>query len=430
MLGAILRVMADGRDFPSGNEKANSAENRLSLLSLSEQQKNADLLDSSLQTTGVLNRLGTVYADTLRQVPGKLVNTLSDDIEKNIAGTSLKVGIAGGIGIVSAIALARSPVAAKTILSGVGLASTVVAADSALTFSRDALSAETALARKSLAEHGSSSLARFGADLIETAPAMVAGAKIGLRVSPKLESLNLLANTIQSKLEFPLRKVVPEKLHFVGTDVKAVPAVNSEQGLNLFHAADDLTRSTPWRGIEDARILKVEGANMKASSRLPGTQQETFIGGRKDYAFHTHESEILPTSGDFLSVRKAGIVSLPKEGMLVFHEGRAMQAEEILRLRKSGNAGAALALQAELESNTMATLVLDPKRELAVGVNLRWSGAENKLVAINAKPVNYNDAVNNLSRFTGRLNIETMESPTPLLTKPGMYNLLERIRGY
>lgn len=420
--------MADGRDFPPGIEKANSSENRLSLLSVS--QSNADLLDSNLKSKGVLNRLGTVYADTLSQVPSKLISTLADDIENNIAGTSLKVGIAGGIGIVSAIALARSPVAAKTILSGVGIASSFVAADSALTFSGEALSAETVFAQKALAEQGSNSLARLGADLVETAPAMVAGIKLGLRVSPKFESLNSLANSVQMKLEFPLRKVVPEKLHFVGPDVKSLPLANGERGLNLFQAADDLTRSTPWRGIEDARILKVDGAKLKASSRLPGTSQETFIGGRKDYAFHTHESEILPTSGDFLSVRKAGIVSLPKEGVLIFHEGRAMQAEEILKLRKTGNASAAAALQSELESNTMATLVLDPKRELAVGVNLRWSGAENRLVATNAKPVNYNDAVNNLSRFTDRLNIESMQSPTNLLTKPGMSTLLERIGGY
>lgn len=423
--------MGEPSELFENHDKANPSESRLSLLELSQSnQKTADLLDTTLPVTSSLSRLNTVYADTLRQVPGKVFSTIADDFTNNTGSTAIKLGIAGGIGLASAVLLARSPVAAKTLLSGIGIASTAVAAESTLSFSADAMSAETLLAQKALADRGSSSIARLGADLLETAPAMMAGVKLGLRISPKFESLNSLANAVQNKVEFPLRTVVPEKLHYLGPDSKTVASVNSERGLNLFGAAEDIAKATPWRGIEDARILKVQGANLKASARLPGSQHETFIGSRKDLAFHTHESELLPSSADFLSVRKAGIVSVPKEGILVFHEGKAAQADEILKLRKTGNTVAAEALAADLESNTMATLILDPKKELAVGVNLRWSGAENRMIPVNAKPVNYAEAVNNLSKFTGRLNIDALNSPTYLLTKPGMSSLLHRIRGY
>lgn len=410
-------------------DKAYQTESRLSLLALSENE-NGDLLSTKVDSKNALSRLASVYSDTLSQVPGKLLSTVSDDLTNNVGGTAIKLGIAGGIGLGSALLLARSPVAAKTLLSGIGIATTAVAAESTLSFSAEALSAESSIAQKKLADDASSSIARLGADLIETAPGLMAGAKLGLRMSPKIDSLNSLANSIQSKVEFPLRTVVPERLHFLGTDTKTISSVSSERGVNLFKAADNLAQSTPWRGVEDARILKLDALNLKASARLPGTQHETFIGGRKDFAFHTHESNILPSSADFISVRKAGIVSLPKEGLLVFHEGKGVQAEEILRLKKAGRTTVAEALTGELESNTMATLVLDPKRELAVGVNLRWSGAENRMIAVDARPVKYVDAVNNLSRFTDRLNIEALESPTHLLTKPGMYKLLQRIRGY
>lgn len=422
--------MGELTDYFAQNEKADPAEDRLSLLALTANTKSSELLDSKISNNSALSRMGSVYADTLSQVPGKLFSTISGDLQNDATGTALKVGIAGGIGLGSAILLARSPVAAKTILSGLGFASGIVAADSTIRFSVDAASAKTDLARRHLSDAGSSSLARLGADLIETAPAMVAGARLGLRISPKFDSLNRLANSVQTQVEFPLRQVVPEKLHFAGSDTRTITAANSESGVNLFRAAEDLAKSTPWRGVEDARILKISGNDVRASARLPGRQHETFLGSRKDMAFHTHESELLPTSGDFLSVRKGGIVSVQKEGLLVFHEGKAAQAEEILQLSKTGSKRAADALHLRLESDTMATLIVDPKKELAVGVNLRWSGAENRMMVVDAKPVNYGDAVNNLSRFSGRLNIEALESPTRLLTKPGMPQLLQKIRGY
>ena len=414
---ANLDKVSDITNLPGLPSSAQAKSNDVSLLN-----------SESKSSLSPLQNLASVYGEIIPRAPGAVASSLLDDWQNHKLETAGKMAIAGGIGLGSAVLLARSPVLAKSLLAGIGMGSTVLATGSALNFSAEVVNADSAQALQKLSDRGSQSLGRLGADLIETTPAMLLGAKAGLGLSSRVPSLESLATSVRDNLEFRVRSLVPDRLHYIGMDGKTMTGMQNGGGANLFRAGEEMLQSTPWRGVEDARLFKMNAeGKLKISSRLPGTESETILGRRADYAFHTHEARVVPTSSDYTSVRNGGIIGIPKEGIITFYEGRGEQAKQIAQLIRDNKPAAAATAAEQLHQGGLPAIVLDTRNKLAVGVNLEWLASENRLVPTSFRAINYEKAVSNLSSWNGKINYETMASSRELLVQPGLRELIGKI---
>lgn len=426
----------DGFNLDKEIDPAGAQSSSLSLLSVSqpsERQRNADLLnpDSTLPQRSLSN-IGSVYSQVLPELPSAIAAKLKDDCINNTGSTLIKLGESAALGLGAAVLLSRSPVLAKTLLTGAGIGTSAYMLGSAASFTAESASAKTPEEQRQLSSRTVNSLAKFSADLIETTPAFIAGTAGGTLLSPRIATLDSIATAVRNTGEYKLRQVIPQDFHYIGLDAKRIKNLGTNGELDILKAGNEMMKSTPWRGVEDGRFIKAGNDSIKISARIPSTIDDTIMGSRSEAMFHTHEQKILPTSGDFNSVYGTGIVGVPKRGLLTFYEGTGAEAERLSAMIKSArnNSAELAALQdtAEaLHSRTFNSLVVDPTKQLAVRVDMRWNGFANRMEASSIQALDFADTVKNLSRWDGRLNIKAIQSSPKALAKPGMSELLQRI---
>lgn len=388
----------------------------------------SNVLKSDTGTSGLSN-LASVYLKTIPAVPREFVNALSADI--NSPGeTALKVLESTAIGLGTAVLLARSPVLAKSLLTIGGVGAGTLALGSTISFSEKAFRANSAAEQIALANSAGKTLGKLSAEMLETAPGLIIGSHAGLRLSKQFAPISTISESVKNIAELPARRLSPEGLHYFSLDARTIRFANAEsEASNVLQAAQEMMKSTPWRGVEEGRFFKLHpgASEIKFSARLPGSQAEVYMGKRAEQMFHTHESRLLPTSGDFNTVYNTGVIGVPKEGVITFYEGTGKEAESIIRLQRAGKAEEFAQAAQALEQKTFRTIVVSPQNELSVRVDLRWSSEHNGMMPVSIKPVDYADAVKKLSKWTGKLNIEAMQTSSEALLKPGMTDFIRKI---
>ncbi len=428
-------MVLEDRDNPQG-EKSKSTEGgerQLSLLSLALEHdtlsKNVDLLSSS--HNGLLKsvkNVAAVYGQMIPELPGAIANQLKHDLVDETGSTMTRFAESAAIGLGTAVLLARSPVLAKTLLTGAGIGSSALMIGSASSFSYEALGANSILEQKQLAESGTKSISRLSAGLIETAPALAAGTTLGLKLSSRVAALDSIAIATRNSAEFRTRMLVPEGFHYFSLDAQKIAAVAEGSEMDLMRAGKEMMRSTPWRGVEEGRFFKIsENNSVKVSARIPGSQYEVLMGPRAQQMFHTHDAQIIPSSGDFTSVYGTGIVGLPKEGILTFYEGAGREAENIVALTRAGKMEKAVEAATALHERSFPSLIVDESKQLSMRVDLRWNPQLNRLEPTSIRPLDYADTVKNLSKWDGRLNISAIQTAPEALLKPGMTELMRKL---
>lgn len=412
---------------------AHESRAELSLLSLSLAKglsSNPDLLKS--QEIGFLrnvNNAAAVYCDLLPGVPAAIATQLKSDLSEHTGATIGTLAESAALGLGTAVLLARSPVLAKTLLFGAGLAGSTLMAGGTLRFTAEAFNADTQDAQSRLSEQARVSLGKLGANLIETTPAMMLGATSGYMLSSRVAALDTLAGNVRDTAELKMRRIVPEGFHYLSPDAKTLKLAGTANGeVNLYAAAEEMMQKTPWRGMEEGRFFKASTQNsLKISARLPGSEDQVMMGRRAEQVFHTHESSLLPSSGDFNTVYGTGVVAVPKRGILAFYKGTGKEAENVIKLLNSGKAEEAAQAAQALHSRTFESLLVDPRNKLAAGVELSWNHTANRLEPVSVRPLDFSETVNNLSKWKGQLNIEALKSSSEALLKPGMTDFLRKI---
>jgi hypothetical protein len=411
-----------------------SGDSQLSLLSLSQNRaaslKNAELLSPS---EGGLNKslsnIAAVYAKVLPEIPAAIGHEIKTDIQDKPGATALRFAESAVIGFGTAVLLAKSPVLCKTLLSGVGIGSSAVMLGSGALFTRDAMYANTKFEQDKLAQSAINSSAKLGAAFIESTPAILLGASGGTMLTSRVAALDAIASSTRNSVEYKTRAIVPEGLHYVGLDAKTFKNIGSAGELNLYSASEEMLARTPWRGVEEGRFFKVASENsIKISERLPGERLEVVMGRRGQQMFHTHESEILPSSGDFTSVYGTGVVGVPKQGILTFYEGVGKEAQNAVTLLKAKDSETATAAIEALQRRTYSSVVVEPSKELALRVDMRWDALENRMAAHEVSPLNFADTVKKLSKWNGHFAPSAIESSPEELLKPGMRELISKIK--
>ncbi len=387
----------------------------------------ADVLPQGGLPGGFSNE-GDAIARLLSKVPSALCEELADDWNNHRGEVWKKSAISAGIGLGSAILLARSPVLVKGVMTimGIGAAASTTVFGSRFVLS--AWNADKEQERELLATSTSKTIARVGAELIETTPGFLAGTGSGIFLTSRVAALEAIALKVRHGVDFRARSLVPESLHYVGSDVRTVCGVGRGKGtFDLLRATEEVAQYNPWRGIEEGRFFKTGNGKIKFGSTLPGTTDELIMGRRADHMIHTHADKVLPTSGDFNSVRGTGIVSVPKHGVTTFFEGTSLEAENALALGRAGKlAEAEQALQA-LHQRTFSSLVIDRTKQLALKVDAKWSPTSG-LEPVAVRPVDFSQATQHLRSWNGRtLRLSELSTSSDALLKPGMTELMQRV---
>ena len=396
---------------------------------------NAELLaNNENRLTKSVSNLAGVYSNLFPELPSALAAQLKTDLQ-NPGSTALKLAESAAIGFGTAVLLAKSPVLAKTLLAGAGISASALMLGGTMRFSAEAMSANTPDEQARLGISGAQTVGRLTAELLETAPAMAAGAVGGFKLVDKVPTLASLSAKVRDLGELPARRLVPEGFHYLSTDAgtafmsrraAGAPAVAAE--FDILQAAKEMTQRTPWKGIEEGRFFKTAGNDaIKMSARLPGNPDEVMMGRRAQQMFHTHEKALLPTSSDFNSVYGTGVIGVPERGIITFYEGTGREAQRLSALMKTNKTPETALAVREMLDRDFRSLVVDPAKELAVRVDMRWSPAENRMRLNSIQPLDYSATVNKLSKWNGKLNIESMQTASEALLKPGMTDLLRKI---
>lgn len=372
-----------------------------------------------------LDNQAAVFGRLIPQIPAAVAETLADDWRNHKGAMAAKIGMAAALGTGSAILLARSPMLAKSLLGLAGLAGGTHAAIGTGRFAVCAWNADSEAQRNALVADGRRSLGRIGADLLETAPALVAGTRVGIGLTKRFASLDSTALSVRDKINNPLH----ERLSYLRGDAKTLTGVSGETGIDLLKVADDMATRTPWSSVEEARLFRAtQNKAVKIGGKVSGTADEVMLGGRFDNVFHTHGSRILPTSGDFTAVNGTGVISIPERGLLTFYSGNGAQAGAVEQMLVRGRTTAAFEAATNLQGQTFRSLVVDKSQGLAVRVDAVWVdkvGLQPKAVTV----VEFDEALKVLQSWDGRrLAIETLTTPAPrMIEQGGMADLLRRL---
>lgn len=429
----------DGFNFDKEPQKTDAQSGTVSLLSLArqdnERQQKTELLKTDVASPGLrgsVSNIASVFGQILPELPSAVAAKLKDDSVNHTGSTLLKLGESAAFGFGAAVMLARSPVLTKTLLASAGLGSSAYMLGSAASFTAESAAARTPEEQRRLSSRALNTLAKFSADFIETSPGFIAGTAGGAYLSPRVATLDSMAVSVRENAELKLRRTMPQEFHYLSFDAKRIKNLGANGELNILKAGEEIMKATPWRGVEDGRFVRAGEESLKISARIPTDRYATVMGKRAETMFHTHEEKILPTSGDFNSVYGTGIIGIPKQGLLTFYEGTGREAERLSAMIKSAQTGAtdeaALLNTAEaLHSRKFNSLVIDPSRQLAARVDMRWNGFANRMETSAVQALDFADAVKKLSKWDGRLNISAIESSAEALGKPGMGELLSKL---
>lgn len=369
-----------------------------------------------------------VLSRLVPKLPGAICHSLEDDWSNHQSALWGKLAISTAVGLGSAVLLSRSPALVKSVMGLMGVTAAMGGTVATGSFLHSAWNADTERDRELLAARTSHTLGGLAADMIETTPAFLAGTGGGVFLTSRLSALENLALRVRHVADFRVRPLMPEALHYVGADVKTVAGIGRSNGtLDLLAATEKIAKSNPWIGIEEGRLFKAAPGKIKFGSALPGTADDVVMGRRAEHMMHTHAEKLLPTSGDFNSVRGTGVISVPKYGITTFYEGTSAEAEKVLALRRAGRLQEAEQSMKALQERSFSSLVVDRTRSLALKVETRWNGITG-LEPVSVKPVDFVQAVEHLRNWNGRtLRLAELASSQEALLKPGMTDLMQRV---
>ncbi|MBY0552622.1 MAG: hypothetical protein K2W95_35395 [Candidatus Obscuribacterales bacterium] len=398
---------------------------------LPDLELNAALLADVVPQGGLRRNLlneANVVGDLLARVPGSIGTELADDWNNHRGELLTKTAISAGIGLGTAVLLSRSPVLAKGITGLLGLSAAIGGTAYTGRLLGKAWNADSQEQREDLVASAAKDLGRVGAELIETTPGFIGGTVGGLALTNRIAALEAISLRVREGVDFRVRTMVPERLHYIGPDARTVSGVGNGKGtIDLLRATEEIAARNPWRGVEEGRFFKVGDGKVKFSSTLSGTTDEVVMGRRAEHMFHTHCDKLLPTSGDFNSIRGTGVISVPKYGITTFFEGTSLEAEHALALRSAGRLAEAEQAVAALHGRTFTSLVVDRSRELAVKVTTKWNPASG-LEPVAIKPVDFTQATQTLRTWNGKtLSLSELGASNEALLKPGMTDLLKAI---
>lgn len=277
-----------------------------------------------------LENQASVVASTLAQTPDALVRQVADDLTNRPGQVATNSLIAGGIGYGATILMRRAPIVGALVAGTAVLAEGCRLLPKIGNFLDEAGNADSAQERQKLARQGAHGVGREGALILETLPAAGFGSKFALGALEKSAAATNLSYRFAEKVEFPLRRAIPESVFFKGpgTNIKTslMTGVDTADALG----ASRLLPSPKSYSVEYGRVIDPQAGKM--SWKLPGTVDSVELGviqQPKQFSVHLQNPALprpgVPSVSDLRAVPKdsLGIINAGENSTFFMGKGNA-----------------------------------------------------------------------------------------------------------
>jgi hypothetical protein len=335
--------------------------------------------------------VGQVILDT----PGAVWDELRRDWNEDRGNLLKRAGSSAGIGAGLGVVLSRSPVLGGAVLAAGSLYYGLRVASGIGSVVDRAWDADTESERKLLVQEAAYKVGREGATTLETMPAFMAGGGAGIWASRRVAALDRLAFKVTEAAEFPARRLVPEKLSWIGPGSERLPKtlMRPDGALDVFKLSEILAARHPWKNVEVIRSVRL--SDMKASRARPGTPIESelgFLDRPGHVVFHSHPSAKITADGTVVPAARPSIGDLAATT-----DVGIIQSGELTTIYK----GAARQFRVPEASfrPTLKAVVIDRKNQLAVELGAEWSATLEQFRPQVPRPLDYSQTVKVLSNW-------------------------------
>ncbi len=234
-----------------------------------------------------------VVGRTMSQAPSAIMEEVLNDISQRPGQVVQNSAIAGAIGYGATILMRRAPVIGTLVAGTALLGEGFRIAPKVSNFLDEAGNADTREKRIAVARQGAQGIGREGAMFVETLPAAGLGSRFAFTTLEKSAFAQNLSTAVAEKVEFPLRRALPDELFFKG------PGTNIKNSLMAdAHTVDALgaSRLMPSQKpftVEHGRII--DPVRGKMSRVMSGTAEGLELGVIQkpgQIGIHTHNPHV------------------------------------------------------------------------------------------------------------------------------------------
>lgn len=254
----------------------------------------------------------SVVGQTLARSPGAIFDEVYNDLTQRPGQVAQNTLIGGVVGYGATVLMRRAPVIGALVAGTALLAEGARLTPKVSAFLDEAGSANSAADRTLLAQRGAKGVGHEGALFVETFPAAGFGSKLALAAVEKNGLARNISFGVAEKLEFPLRRALPEQMFFRGPGTKLKTSLmTGEDTIDLIGAARMLPAQSPYT-VEYGRVI--DPAKGRMSWKLPGTADAVEIGVVQkpgQVSIHLHDpgvkQPLVPSIKDWRAVPKDGV---------------------------------------------------------------------------------------------------------------------------
>lgn len=234
-----------------------------------------------------------VVGRTMAQTPSAIMEELFNDVTQRPGQVVQNAAIAGAIGYGATILMRRAPVVGTIVAGGALLAEGCCIFPKVSSFLDEAGNADTHEKRIAVSRQGALGIGREGAMFIETLPAAGFGSKLAFTSLEKSAFARNVATGFAEKVEFPVRRALPDQLFMKGPGTKLQNSLmTSSETVDALGASRMLPSRKPFE-VETGRLIDPKAG--RASRVMSGTADGVELGVRQmpgQISLHTQNPHV------------------------------------------------------------------------------------------------------------------------------------------
>lgn len=267
----------------------------------------------------------SVVGQTLTRAPGAIFDEVYSDLTQRPGQVAQNTLIGGAVGYGATVLMRRAPVIGALVAGTALIAEGLRLTPKISAFLDEAGDANSSADRTLLAQRGAKGIGHEGALFVETLPAAGFGSKLALAAVEKNGLARNISFGVAEKLEFPLRRMLPDEMLFRGPGTKLrTSLMTGEDTIDLIGAARTLPAQKPY-SVEYGRMIDPTTGRM--SWKLPGTADAVELGVVQkpgQVSIHLHDPGVLqplvPTVKDWRAVPKdaVGLIKAGDDNLVAY----------------------------------------------------------------------------------------------------------------
>lgn len=230
-----------------------------------------------------------VVGKAMAQTPSAIIEEVFNDVTQRPGQVVQNAAIAGAIGYGATILFRRAPVVGAIVAGGALLAEGCRIFPKVSSFLDEAGDADTSEKRRAVARQGAHGIGHEGAMFVETLPAAGIGTKLAFNTLEKSAFARNIASGFAEKVEFPVRRALPDQLFMRGPGTKLQTSLmTSAETVDALGASRLVPSPKPFE-VEYGRLIDPKAG--RASRLMSGTADGVELGVKQvpgQISVHTH----------------------------------------------------------------------------------------------------------------------------------------------